>query len=212
MIRKTDYLFGEAVERCSILCCLVSQAQEPIPARSVPLSDTAVAVVEESLARGWIYSASLQELISAMDSRLAEFSITDFAEVFDFEEVQVWANSSRSIPTTANSAVATRNAAFLLIQLNAMGFRIDDTVLSSRLRPLLAQKKSLVGREFYVYWHEELEAKREAFVLYCAPLTPEPRVEAVSLPLGHEMRIIYEGSRTIGVEVTSPNRAKLKAA
>jgi hypothetical protein len=147
-----------------------------------------------------------------MDSRLAEFSVSDFAYVFDFEEVQVWANTSKSIPTTANSAVATRNAAFLLIQLNAMGFRIDDTLLSSRLRPLLAQKKSLVGREFYVYWHEELEAKREAFVLYCAPLSPGSRVEAVCLPLGHEMRIIYEGSRTIGVEVTSPNCAKLKAA
>jgi hypothetical protein len=211
MLRKL-HISIEAGERCDILCCLVDQAQEPMPAGEAVLSDALVAEIEDCLARGWIYSASLQDLISAMDSRLADFSISEFAQVFDFEEIQVWANSTKSIPTITNSAVAMRNAAFLLIQLKAMGFKIDHTLLSSRLRPLLVQKRFLVGREFYVFWQEELEAKREAFILYCAPVSSKSVVETVILPVGHEMRIIYDGSRTIGVEVTPPDRGKRNAA
>jgi hypothetical protein len=204
MQKRLEYLVTDAGERCDILCCLVDQAQEPVPAGAVVLSDTLIAAIDESLARGWIYSDSLQDLISAMDCRLAEFSISEFAQVFDFEEIQVWANSTKTIPTIINSAVAVRNAAFLLIQLKAMGFRIDDTLLSSRLRPLLAKKRFLVGREFYVFWQGELEAKRDAFILYCGPTSSKSTVETVTLPLGHKMQIISEGSRPIGVEVTPP--------
>lgn len=204
MLNTSEFLPIESAERCEILSCLVAQAQESIPAEAITLSDEIAGEVEESIERGWIYSATLRELIAAMDSRLEEFSIGEFAQVFDFPEIQVWANSTRSIPTIANSAVAMRNAAFLLIQLKAMGFRIDDALLGSRLRPLLAKKRFLVGREFYVFWQEELEAKREAFVLYCSPLPSDATFEAVTLPLGHEMRVAYEGARPIGVEVTPP--------
>ena len=61
------------------------------------------------------------------------------------------------MPTRSYGAVAMRNAAFLLIQLKAMGFRVDDATVSSRIRPLLASRKVLVGREFYVFWQPELE-------------------------------------------------------
>ncbi|MFC5081270.1 hypothetical protein [Microvirga arabica] len=81
--------------------------------------------------------------------------------MFDFEELQVWANSTRSIPTRSHGAVAMRNAAYLLIQLKAMGFRVDDGPISSRMRPLLAAKKVLVGREFYVFWQNADFADRE---------------------------------------------------
>jgi hypothetical protein len=104
----------------------------------------------------------------------------------------------------SHGAVAVRNAAFLLIQLIAMGFRVDDAPLSSRLRPLLASKKVLVGREFYVFWQQELEAKREAFVLYSAPSPQTVTTQEVTLPLGHTMRIISDGKRPIGIEVLPP--------
>ncbi len=144
-----------------------------------------------------------------MDPRLAGFSIDGLAQVFDFEEVQVWANSTRSMPTRSHGAVAMRNAAFLLIQLKAMGFRVDDAPLSSRMRPLLASKKVLVGREFYVFWQQELEAKREAFVLYSAPSPQNVTSEEVTLPLGHTMRITCDGKRPIGIEVMPPRLTKI---
>ncbi len=149
---------------------------------------------------------SSRRLTHRIARRATAFSIEELAQVFDFPEVQVWANTAKSIPTTANNAVAIRNAAFLLIQLRAMGFRIDDTLLSSRLRPALEKKRFLVGREFYIYWQKELEAKREAFVLYCAPASPASAAREVTLPLGHIMRVIHEGERIIGVEVTPPSR------
>ena len=181
---------------------LIEQAQKPLPSGEFLLTKIFTNLIEESLTRGWIYSASLQELISAMDPRLAGLSIDGLAQVFDFEEVQVWANSTRSMPTRSHGAVAMRNAAFLFIQLKAMGFRVDDVPLSSRLRPLLASKKVLVGREFYVFWQQELEAKRETFVLYRAPSPQTVTTQDVTLPLGHTMRIISDGKRPIGVEVT----------
>jgi hypothetical protein len=103
-----------------------------------------------------------------------------------------------------------RNAAYLLIQLKAMGFRVDDAPVSSRMRPSLAAKKVLVGREFYVFWQKELEAKREVFVLYCAPVPPKFTTKEMTLPFGHTMRVIYDEDRAIGVEV-SPVRGGAEA-
>ena len=188
---------------------LIEQAQKPLSPQEFTLTQTFTDLIEESLTRGWIYSTSLQELVAAMDPRLAGFSIDALAQVFDFEEVQVWANSTRSMPTRSHGAVAMRNAAFLLIQLKAMGFRVDDAPLSSRIRPLLASKKVLVGREFYVFWQQELEAKREAFVLYSAPTPQTVTTREVTLPLGHRMRIISDKERPIGIEVTPPRSTKI---
>jgi hypothetical protein len=188
---------------------LIAQAQEPLPDHAFALTEAVADLIEEGLARGWIYSASLQELVAAMDPRLADLSIDELAQVFDFEEIQVWANATRSMPTRSHGAVAMRNAAFLLIQLKAMGFRVDDAPLSSRMRPLLASKKVLVGREFYVFWQQELEAKREAFVLYSAPSPQSVTTKEVTLPLGHTMRIIFDGKRPIGIEVTPPRSTKI---
>jgi len=183
---------------------LIAQAQEPLSFHPFTLTEAFTDLIEESLTRGWIYSNALQELIAAMDPRLAGLAIDELAQVFDFEEVQVWANSTRSMPTRSHGAVAMRNAAFLLIQLKAMGFPVDDAPLSSRMRPLLASKKVLVGREFYVFWQQELEAKREAFVLYRAPSPQTVTTQDVTLPLGHTMRIIFDGKRPIGIEVAPP--------
>lgn len=187
---------------------LIEQAQEPLSDHAFTLTEAFADLIEEGLARGWIYSASLQELIAAMDPRLADLSIDGLAQVFDFEEMQVWSNSPRSMPTRSYGAVAMRNAAFLLIQLKAMGFRVNDVPLSSRMRPLLASKKFLVGREFYVFWHQELEAKREAFVLYSVPSPQTVTTRDVTLPLGHTMRIIFDGKRPIGIEVMPPRSTK----
>ena len=188
---------------------LIEQAQEPLPSPEFTLTEAFTDLIEESLTRGWIYSAALQELIAAMDPRLAGFAIDELAQVFDFEEVQVWANFTRSMPTRSHGAVAMRNAAFLLIQLKAMGFRVDDAPLSSRIRPLLASKKVLVGREFYVFWQQELDAKREAFILYSAPSPQTVTTQEVTLPLGHTMRIISDGKCPIGIEVTPPQSTKI---
>jgi hypothetical protein len=183
---------------------LIAQVQEPLPSHEVTLTDNFIDLIEESLTRGWIYSAALQELLAAMDPRLVGLSIDGLAQIFDFEEVPVWANSTRSMPTRSHGAVAMRNAAFLLIQLKAVGFQVDDAPLGSRMRPLLASKKVLVGREFYVLWQPELEAKREAFVLYRAPSPQTVTTQEVTLPLGHTMRIISDGKRPIGIEVLPP--------
>jgi hypothetical protein len=183
---------------------LIAQVQEPLPSHEVTLTDNFIDLIEESLTRGWIYSAALQELLAAMDPRLVGLSIDGLAQIFDFEEVPVWANSTRSMPTRSHGAVAMRNAAFLLIQLKAVGFQVDDAPLGSRMRPLLASKKVLVGREFYVLWQPELEAKREAFVLYRAPSPQTVTTQEVTLPLGHTMRIISDGKHPIGIEVTPP--------
>jgi hypothetical protein len=183
---------------------LIAQVQEPLPSHEVTLTDNFIDLIEESLTRGWIYSAALQELLAAMDPRLVGLSIDGLAQIFDFEEVPVWANSTRSMPTRSHGAVAMPNAAFLLIQLKAVGFQVDDAPLGSRMRPLLASKKVLVGREFYVLWQPELEAKREAFVLYRAPSPQTVTTQEVTLPLGHTMRIISDGKHPIGIEVTPP--------
>jgi hypothetical protein len=188
---------------------LIEQVQKPLSPQEFALTETFTDLIEEGLARGWIYSTSLQQLVAAMDPRLAGSSIDALAQVFDFEEVQVWANSTRSMQTRSHGAVAMRNAAFLLIQLKAMGFRVDDAPLSSRMRPLLASKKVLVGREFYVFWQQELEAKREAFVLYSAPSPQNVTSEEVTLPLGHTMRITCDGKRPIGIEVMPPRLTKI---
>jgi hypothetical protein len=183
---------------------LITQAQEPLPPKEFTVTDSFTDQIEESLTRGWIYSATLRELVAAMDPRLTGISIDALAQIFDFEEVQVWANSTRSMPTRSHGAVAMHNAAFLLIQLKAMGFRVDDAPLSTPMRPRLASKKVLVGREFYVFWQPELEAKREAFVLYSAPSPQIVTTQEVILPLGHAMRIVSDGERPIGIEVTPP--------
>jgi hypothetical protein len=190
---------------------LAEQAQHPLLPEEFLLTNSLSDLIEESLGRGWIFSTDLQELISAMDRRLASFDIDELAHVFDVEEVQVWSNSTRSIPTRSHGAVALRNAAFLLIQLKAMGFRVDDTLLTSRLRPLLATKKFLMGREFYVFWQQTLEAKRKDFVLYCAPVPHNPAVKEARLPLGHVMRTISDGSRIVGVEVTPPPSSEVSS-
>ncbi len=79
------------------------------------------------------------------------------------------------------------------------------------MRPLLARKKVLVGREFYVFWQQELEAKREAFVLYSAPSPQTVTTQEVTLPLGHTMRIIFDGKRPIGIEVTPPRSTTISS-
>ncbi len=204
MLKRTEDIPIEISKEFDTLERLIDQAQAPAPLGQFIPTETFIDLIDESLARGWIYSACLQELIAAMDSRLAGFSVAALAEIFDFEEVQVWANSTKSIPTMSAGAVTLRNAAFLLIQLKAMGFLIDDAPLSSRMRPLLATKKFLVGREFYVFWQPELEAKREVFVLYVAPVPQKATIREVTLPLGHTMKIVTDGRRAIGVEVAPP--------
>ncbi|UVF22502.1 hypothetical protein HPT29_025460 (plasmid) [Microvirga terrae] len=209
MLRKTEDIPTTLTRELDPLERLIAQVQEPLPSHEFTLTDSFIELIEESLARGWIYSTALQELIAAMDPRLAGFAVDALAQIFDFEEVQVWANSTRSMPTRSHGAVAMRNAAFLLIQLKAMGFQVDDAPLSARMRPLLASKKVLVGREFYVFWQQELEGKREAFVLYTAPSSPTATAKDVTLPLGHTMRVISDGTRPIGIEVRSPLSTKI---
>jgi hypothetical protein len=209
MLKKTEDIPITLNRELDTFERLIEQVQKPLPSHEFALTETFTNLIEESLVRGWIYSTSLQELVAAMDPRLAGFSIDALAQVFDFEEVQVWVNSTRSIPTRSHGAVAMRNAAFLLIQLKAMGFRVDDAPLSSRMRPLLVSKKVLVGREFYVFWQQELEAKREAFVLYSAPTPQTVTTREVTLPLGQRMRIISDRERPIGIEVTPPRLTKI---
>jgi hypothetical protein len=204
MLNSAENIPVEPQSASDTLDQLAEHAQQPLLPEEFLLTNSLSDLIEESLGRGWIFSTDLQELISAMDRRLASFDIDELAHVFDFEEVQVWPKTTRSIPTRSHGAVALRNAAFLLIQLKAMGFRVDDTLLTSRLRPLLATKKFLMGREFYVFWQQKLEAKRKDFVLYCAPMPHNPAVEEARLPLGHVMRTISDGSRIVGVEVTPP--------
>jgi hypothetical protein len=62
---------------------LIAQVQEPLPSHEFTLTDSFNDLIEESLARGWIYSASLQELLAAMDPRLAGLSIDGLAQVFE---------------------------------------------------------------------------------------------------------------------------------
>jgi hypothetical protein len=80
------------------------------------------------------------------------------------------------------------------------------------MRPLLANKKVLVGREFYVFWQQELEAKREAFILYRMPSPQNATSREVTLPLGHTMRIIFDGRRAIGIEVSPPRSTAISPA
>ena len=87
---------------------LIAQVQEPLPSHEVTLTDNFIDLIEESLTRGWIYSAALQELLAAMDPRLVGLSIDGLAQIFDFEEVPVWANSTRSMPTRSHGAVAMK--------------------------------------------------------------------------------------------------------
>ena len=209
MLKRTEDIPIDLSRELDTFERLIAQAQKPLPPQEFTLTETFTDLIKESLIRGWIYSASLQELIAAMDPRLAGLSIDALAQVFDFKEVPVWANSTRSMPTRSHGAVAMRNAAFLLIQLKAMGFRVDDAPLSSRIRPLLASKKVLVGREFYVFWQQELDAKREAFILYSAPSPQTVTTQEVTLPLGHTMRIISDGKCPIGIEVTPPQSTKI---
>jgi hypothetical protein len=209
MLKKTEDIPITLNRELDTFERLIAQAQKPLPPQEFTLSESFTDLIKESLIRGWIYSASLQELIAAMDPRLAGLSIDALAQVFDFEEVPVWANSTRSMPTRSHGAVAMRNAAFLLIQLKAMGFRVDDAPLSSRIRPLLASKKVLVGREFYVFWQQELDAKRKAFILYSAPSPQTVTTQKVTLPLGHTMRIISDGKHPIGIEVTPPRSTEI---
>lgn len=201
MLQRTEHIPLRHQGQHDTLERLIDQVQSPLPADDFTLAEAITALIEASLVRGWIYSTDLRQLIAGMDYRLAGFAIDELAHVFDFEELQVWANSTRSIPTRSHGAVAMRNAAYLLIQLKAMGFRVDDTPVSSRMRPLLAAKKLLVGREFYVFWQKELEAKREAFVLYCAPVPPKVTIREMTLPFGQMMRVVYNQGRAIGVEV-----------
>jgi hypothetical protein len=65
---------------------LIEQAQKPLSPQEFTLTQTFTDLIEESLTRGWIYSTSLQELVAAMDPRLAGFSIDALAQVSDFEE------------------------------------------------------------------------------------------------------------------------------
>ena len=134
MLNPTENIPVETGSRGDTLDRLAEHAQQPLLAEEFILTNSISDLIEESLGRGWIFSTDLQELISAMDHRLASFGIDELAQVFDFEEVQVWSNTTRSIPTHSHGAVAMRNAAFLLIQLRAMGFRVDDTLVTSRLR------------------------------------------------------------------------------
>jgi hypothetical protein len=50
---------------------LIAQAQEPLPSHEFTLTQAFTDLIEDSLTRGWIYSAALQELVAAMDPRLA---------------------------------------------------------------------------------------------------------------------------------------------
>lgn len=211
MFNLTENIPAQPEFRGNTLDRLAEHAQQPLLPEEYILTNSVSDLIEESLGRGWIFSTDLQELISAMDRRLASFDIDELAQVFDFEEVQVWSNTTKSIPTRSHGAIAMRDAAFLLIQLGAMGFRVDDTLLTSRLRPLLATKKFLVGREFYVFWQQKLEAKRKDFVLYCAPVPHNPAVKEASLPLGHVMRTVSDGSHIVGVEVTPPPSSEVSS-
>jgi hypothetical protein len=65
---------------------LIEQAQKPVSPQEFPLTETFTNLIEEGLAEGCIYSTSLQELVAAMDPRLAGFSIDALAQVSDFEE------------------------------------------------------------------------------------------------------------------------------
>jgi hypothetical protein len=211
MLNSTDNIPVQTGFRGDTLDRLAKHAQQPLLPEEYIFTNSISGLIEESLGRGWIFSTDLQELISAMDRRLASFDIDELAQVFDFEEVQVWSNTTKSIPTRSHGAIAMRDAAFLLIQLGAMGFRVDDTLLTSRLRPLLATKKFLVGREFYVFWQQKLEAKRKDFVLYCALVPHNPAVKEASLPLGHVMRTVSDGSHIVGVEVTPPPSSEVSS-
>ncbi|MBM1174463.1 hypothetical protein [Microvirga arabica] len=81
MLQRTEHIPLEFQGQRDTLERLIEQVQNPLPADNFTLAEAATALIEASLARGWIYSAELRELIAGMDHRLAGFTIDELRSV-----------------------------------------------------------------------------------------------------------------------------------
>jgi hypothetical protein len=183
---------------------LIEQAQEPLPSHEFTLTEIFNDLIEESLTRGM----DLIGLLAGAGCRHGSTACRPFhRRVGTALRLRGGAGLGRLHPVNAHAVARRRCRAqrrFSAHPAHSDGLPSRRCAAQLRLRPLLASKKVLVGREFYVFWQQELEAKREAFVLYSAPSPQTVTTQEVTLPLGHTMRIISDGKRPIGIEVLPP--------
>jgi hypothetical protein len=146
-------------------------------APSRPISKAILSELEGIAVSGWVLKSSLEDLVMALDRRLYCYGAGDpdrLIGLFGLRWQQVTFRP-KAIASQAclHEALSAGDFAFLLIQLEEMGFQVDPSPLVSRLLSSWKKASMLNQQELVVFWHSKTKGRNFPLRINAAELESE---------------------------------------
>lgn len=186
------------------------------PRRNARMS-SAMWLINQVVHCGWMYRPDVEDLLVALDSRLADFGAIDvdrWVNLFGLRWSSVCTRpKAKSTGTVAFDALRDVEVAELLIQLERCGFHTEPQHLVDPLRKQVSTKPMLTGAELTVLWFDSTRHKCEPISL-TAPgsLAGMLPIERIKLETGHKVEVWGKDAESVqGLIITAPKFRHRKA-
>jgi len=179
----------------------------PAPRRQ---SFSVAQLISQAAQTGWMYRADIEELLLALDGRLAEHASIDvnrWVALFGLRWTSVSPRpKARSTAVFSHDALSAAEVADLLILLERCGFHTDPMPLVSLLLPQVSARALQTGAELRVYWFQRTRHKFAPLALAQAgSLNGLRPIEHFRLETGHKVEVWgHDGARVGGLVITPP--------
>ena len=173
-------------------------------------SSSAGRLLSQAVRTGWMYRADVEDLLLALDGRLAEHGSIDvdrWVALFGLHWTSVSPRpKARSTAVFSHAALRATEVADLLILLERCGFHTDPALLVDLLLPHVSAQALQTGAELSVYWFQRTHHK-------CAPLALASAgslmglgpIEHFRLDSGHKVEVWgHDDGRLGGLMITPP--------
>lgn len=122
-------------------------------------------ILERIVQNGWMHHHQLEDLVYAFDPRLIDcwggVDLDELTETLGYRWVTVMHRPRmQSVMASCGKALSAADAAALLLQLEALGFEFDPSVLIDALRPGITKQKLVTNSELDVFWSPKLRYKK----------------------------------------------------
>lgn len=122
-------------------------------------------ILQKIVLDGWMHHYQLEDLVYAFDSRLIDYrsgvDLEKLSEILGYRWVTVMNRPRmRSVMASGSTALSAIDAAAFLLELEALGFGFDPSVLIDAVRPGITKQTLVTESELDVFWSPKMRGKK----------------------------------------------------
>lgn len=143
---------------------------------------------------GWMYGYQLEDIAYAFDPRVISFDcgfdLKTLSETMGYRWQSFYPRPRmRSIEAVGGDGLRAADAAGFLLQLEALGFAFDASVLVDALRPAIAKKRFVDAAELDIFWAPKVRGKSSLTLEVAERTRGYSEIKSGKLANGHRYEI-----------------------